>query len=45
MTKTTATLLYPMVWILDVLTWLFSNDNFKELRKKTRDLYAEIMAQ
>lgn len=45
MTKMTATLLYPIVWILDILTWCFSDENFKELRKTTRDLYAKKMAQ
>jgi hypothetical protein len=43
MTKFTAVILWPIVYILDVLSWLLRFQTFKEARDTSNKLFKRIM--
>jgi len=45
MSKFTAVILWPVVYVLDVLSWLFRFQTFKEARDLSNKLFKRIMAR
>ncbi|WP_461453313.1 hypothetical protein [Mucilaginibacter sp.] len=45
MSKFTAVILWPVVYVLDVLSWLFRFQTFKEARDLSNILFKRIMAR
>lgn len=43
MKKTAAIILYPIVYLLDILIYLTSDVKFKDLREETNGFYDKIM--